>query len=135
MSRKHLRLFFWLLAMTTAAFAQQEPESTQPGVVAASAVVSEVLSFDQLSDPTRPTGWKKAAPASRQPVTKQFTLNYLLISPLRRQAIINGKKVTVGEWVDGARVASITEHEVRLQVDGSLRVLPWRTSGVSKSAR
>ncbi len=89
----------------------------------------------QLKDPTRPAGWGAPQVVQQSQEEKKYHLSYLLVSTDRRQAIVNGKQVKVGEWVDGARVEAITEQEVRLRVDGVMQVLAWPTANVGKSLR
>ena len=74
-----------------------------------------------LNDPTRPANWRAYTPASKKSIN--YTLNYILNARDRKQAIVNGKKVTVGDWVEGAQVISIKEAEVVLAVSGAKRVL------------
>ncbi len=59
-----------------------------------------------------------AAAASAGPKPPSFRLEGISISDGRRVAIINGARVFEGESVDGARVSSIADSEVRLELDG-----------------
>jgi hypothetical protein len=65
-------------------------------------------------DPTRPYTARQAA-AATQPV---FKVNAIIVSAERRIAILNGKRVAVGDTVNGATVKSIGKAELILDVDG-----------------
>jgi hypothetical protein len=59
--------------------------------------------------------------------TGNWTLHSTLIGPERRDAVINGQLVRVGDRVAGARVARIEAGEVLLDTPGqriTLRLLP-----------
>ena len=80
-----------------------------------------------LNDPTRPHNWNKASgPKAKQ---KHFTLNYILKTPQRTNAIINGKKVTEGGIVSGAKVIKINQNTVMILVDGKRRTLHLNKGG------
>lgn len=81
----------------------------------------KTLEGETLNDPTRPAGWNIKAPSAKQRV--HYTLSYILNARDRKQAIVNGKKVTVGDWVEGAKVMSIRDGEVELLVSGTKRIL------------
>ncbi len=76
---------------------------------------------EQLTDPTRPSGWR-AAPAGKS-VAQVFTLNYVINTDSRRQAMINGQKVEEGGRVNGARVLRINEDSVVVSVNGQQQTL------------
>lgn len=69
----------------------------------------------QMTDPTRPTPWvgTHAAPVVRGPV-----LETVLVSPLRRQAVISGRLVRVGDEVAGSRVLRIATDGVEMERAG-----------------
>ncbi|HJV74994.1 MAG TPA: MSHA biogenesis protein MshK [Noviherbaspirillum sp.] len=78
-----------------------------------------------LNDPTRPPaatlpdeGANGVASESAAPV-----LQSILISPSRRQAIISGKTLTVGERVGDAKIVRITENTVILRNGTDLQTL------------
>lgn len=79
---------------------------------------------EQLKDPTQPFDWEK--PKQKNKAKKSYKLNYLLYAEERKQAIINGKTVTVGDHVSGAKVLKITESSVLLSVEGGTKVLRWK---------
>jgi hypothetical protein len=69
-------------------------------------------------DPTRPATYAD----SEQPLLmdingKQVTLNGVLISPLRRIAVVNGIAFQVGDTESGIKVLSIDENVVRISKD------------------
>lgn len=93
--------------------------------------VSTVLLFgplltdgaEVLRDPTRPyavapvvvvtpTGAKAIVRASG------FSVTAILVSQKRRVAIVNGKRVSEGDQVDGATVVKILADRLRLDLDG-----------------
>ena len=79
---------------------------------------------EKLKDPTQPFDWAK--PKQRAKPKQSYKLNYLLYASERKQAIINGKSVTVGDHVSGAKVVKITESSVHLLVNGGTKVLRWK---------
>jgi len=82
---------------------------------------------EMLNDPTRPHNWNKASgPKAKQ---KHFTLNYILKTPQRTNAIINGKKVTEGGIVSGAKVLKINQNTVIILVDSKRRTLHLSKGG------
>jgi len=80
-----------------------------------------------LKDPTRPPGY--AAGGGRASHRPAWVLSQTLISPGRRLATINGRRVSVGEWVRGAVVVEILPTEVKLRRKHrtfSIKLLPGR---------
>jgi len=78
-----------------------------------------------LDDPMRPPGG--AAVTGTAPAAPRFELSSTLIARDRRSAVINGRRVGVGDSVDGARVIEILPAQVRLQHQGrqlTLQLLP-----------
>jgi MSHA biogenesis protein MshK len=82
----------------------------------------------EISDPMRPPDYRSADASKRSgPARPHFSLTSTLISPERRVAVINGRRVSVGGRVDGARVLAIGSSEVRLRAGGhtyTVRMLP-----------
>ena len=72
------------------------------------------VSASQLSDPTRPPDAKTAYPSQNSKAVKRWKLSSTLISNGRRNAIINGKLVSLGETIQQARVVAIQPNEVWL---------------------
>ncbi len=92
--------------------------------------VSAVLLFgplltngaEVLRDPTRPYA---VAPVVTPTTTAGavakatgFTVTAILVSQKRRVAIVNGKRVSEGDQVDGATVVKILADRLRLDLDG-----------------
>lgn len=68
-----------------------------------------------LPDPTRPQGAKTHSSNTKVKRVKGWYLSSTLIANGRRNAIINGKLVTIGQTVNKARVISIHANEVWLK--------------------
>lgn len=81
-----------------------------------------------LIDPTRPTTRNKTT--SPDPVgaaLRVWTLESTLVAPDRRVAVINGRLVSEGESVDGARIIKIRKLDVLIQTPSrrmTLQLLP-----------
>jgi len=88
-----------------------------------SAVADDFLAG--LPDPTRPS-----APGERLVAVEPrggMLLQAITISPGRRSAMINGKTLTEGERIGGAKLVAINPHEVTLSQNGRdvyLRLMP-----------
>lgn len=67
----------------------------------------------QLDDPTRPPGYHLATPGGKK-TSNQFRLSSVYISAQRKTATLNGRRVEVGDTVNGAKVEAILPGEVRL---------------------
>lgn len=82
-----------------------------------------------LPDPTRPPQRFIAPVASGSVVPKNWQLGSILIAPQRRVAVINGRPLSVGDRVSGAKVVAIESDQVRLRRgsrDFVLELLPKR---------
>ena len=81
-----------------------------------------------LIDPTRPAIRDRAGSGQKvAPAGSGWVLNSTLIAPQRRVAVINGRLVSEGDMVNGARVIEIRKLEVLIQAPGravTLRLLP-----------
>lgn len=69
---------------------------------------------EPLRDPTRPYSPVAGARVS----SPRFVVNAIIISPKRRVAIVNGRRVTVGGSIGDATVVSIEKDELVLETDG-----------------
>ena len=69
---------------------------------------------EQLRDPTRPYAVKERLAV----VAPRFKVNAIIVSADRRVAIVNGKRVVAGGFVNGAEVISIEADRVVLEKDG-----------------
>jgi len=67
----------------------------------------------ELPDPTRPPGAQDSS-AKDSPRLQKWILSSTLIANGRRNAIINGQLVTIGQVVNQAKVVSIQPNEVWL---------------------
>lgn len=70
-------------------------------------------SGELLRDPTKPMAWR--APqnqTSAGPQEETFKLNYIVSSDGEKRAMINGKKVQVGDQLAGAKVLRIDANKV-----------------------
>ena len=93
--------------------------------------VSTVLLFgplltdgaESLRDPTRPFSARSFVPAR----AATFNVTAIFVSQKRRVAIVNGRRVTEGDQVDGAIVVEILTNGLRLNLHGkelTTRLLP-----------
>lgn len=82
-------------------------------------------SGEVLQDPTKPLGLPKMQPKATAEIS--YRLSYILRSENRNLAIVNGKKVAVGDTVSGAKVLAISSDSVTLSVKGKTRVLAMKT--------
>ncbi len=76
-----------------------------------------------LRDPTRPYAVAPiVTPTTASAVAKAkgtgFSVTAILVSQKRRVAIVNGKRVSEGDQVDGATVVKILADRLRLDLDG-----------------
>lgn len=78
-----------------------------------------------LRDPTRPY----TAPEYFQQARPDFKVNAIIVSSKRQIAIINGKRVGVGEQINGATVVSIAKRELVLDVSGRKITLQLNNGG------
>jgi len=75
-----------------------------------------------LEDPTRPLR-KPAAPADAGPPAGRPTLNSVLVGPERRHAVIDGRRLSVGDSHGGVRVLEIHPNRVVVSTDSSPRLV------------
>ena len=69
---------------------------------------------EALRDPTRPYAPIKGPRAS----SPGFVVNAIIISPERRVAIVNGRRLAVGGSLDGATVMAIEKDHLILETGG-----------------
>ena len=77
---------------------------------------------EQLRDPTRPLHYSAPATASAPELALQAVFN----RQGQRVAIVNGKRVQVGDQVSGARIDSISEHGIVYSWQGQRKALQLR---------
>ena len=85
----------------------------------ADGALSAAIGVGELPDPTRPLGGRVVAAPVRIPVqAPPNILQSILVSPQRRQAVISGRTVGIGDRVGDAQVIEILPYEVVLQRGG-----------------
>jgi hypothetical protein len=91
---------------------------------------------EKLVDPTRPIGYSASiaqAQVQQAPsADQQWTLNTTLISPYQKIAMINGKRLKVGDDINGAKVIMIDHQKVDLRREGRLFTIKLHNSFISK---
>ena len=83
------------------------------------------------TDPTRPIDYKPAATETGQ--RSDLTLQSLLISKQRKRAVINGRRVTEGDRIGGAKVVAISTGGVIIERNGKRRTLKINNSSVKRA--
>lgn len=88
-----------------------------------------------LRDPMRPFG-RDTVPgaAAADPARPRFALTAVLVSPVRRVAVVNGKTYFVGDAVDGAEILAIELDSVRVREGSAERVISLRRSGAGRQS-
>lgn len=92
--------------------------------LASSLACTPLVAAEELADPTRPPA---SVMAGNNVVSQQTTagpvLQSVLISPRRKEAIISGQTVKLGDSFGEAKVVRITENEVILRTGKELQTL------------
>lgn len=86
----------------------------------ASAQTMTLPDGEVLRDPTRPDGTIKQVQGAN---AKEYKVSYILNSAQRRYAIVNGRQVSEGDQIAGARVSRIDKHSVQLIENGKARTI------------
>ncbi|MGH8677795.1 MAG: hypothetical protein ACREUQ_05520 [Burkholderiales bacterium] len=93
------------------------------------ASVVSAAAAQQLRDPTRPPTYISPSTTGEAPDQKDadqksdLVLQTVLISPERRNVVINGKLLALGQSISGQKVIAIYESEVLLSgSDGALKL-------------
>ena len=88
------------------------------------ASVVSAAAAQQLRDPTRPPAFVAPTTTGEAPDQKSnLVLQTVLISPERRNVVINGKLLVLGQSISGQKVIAIYESEVLLSgSDGALKL-------------
>ena len=91
---------------------------------------------EAIEDPMRPS-WARTDAKARSAPTRdeRFKVDTIVVSPERRVAIINGRSVEVGEWVNGARVIRIDADSVILELDGARFTIALAITDIKKASR
>lgn len=79
------------------------------------ALLAGVAVAASLPDPTRPPGLSGRTPGAAEAVKDDWQLGSILIASQRRVAVINGRPLTVGEQINGARLVAIEPGRVHLR--------------------
>ena len=82
---------------------------------------------EPLRDPTRPYSPSQDVHAS----SPRFVVNAIIISPQRRVAIVNGRRVTVGDSLGGATVIAIEKNQLVLELGGK-RITAGLNTGATR---
>ena len=90
-------------------------------------IAGPVFGDEILRDPTRPY----VASKSRVVAAPRFAVNAIIVSAERRVAIVNGRRVAVGDSVAGARVIVIEKDHLFLEKDGK-RIRATLNDGASR---
>lgn len=93
---------------------------------------------EELSDPMRPPGREAISAARGEAVATSYRLDSVLIAPDRRQAIINGNRMSPGDRIGEAKLIDIQAGGVTLLVAGKphlLTLLPLSIKMPSESPR
>lgn len=83
----------------------------------------QTVADESRRDPTRPYSAQSVVSSS----TTAFDVSAIFVSKERRVAIVNGKRVTEGDQVNGAIVVEINQDGLRLNLHGrelTTRLLP-----------
>lgn len=108
------------------------------GSIVLFACVGSAVATEQLQDPTRPSGFVATdAGHASTPKTPDLVLNALWIAPGERSALINNRRVTVGDSIGAARVLDIRRDAVVLLRGNeqlTLRVLPMKVKQAHRAA-
>ena len=87
---------------------------------------------EYLSDPTRPMHYSAGGRIQPDSTWDQFALSSIVVGPERRQAVINGKLLSLGDQVNDALVLEIQPDAVILTRGNERHTLKWRTPVVIK---
>jgi hypothetical protein len=91
-----------------------------------------------LDDPMRPPMLSQAGPAAVKKEVAGFYLSSTLIAQGRRYAVINGRRVEVGDRINRAKVEEILPARVKLRYAGksqTIHMLPITVKKPSKGNR
>jgi len=88
-------------------------------------MLSQPLAAEQLKDPMRPPEQGAIHTATGEPRSfeSRYRLDSVIIAPNRRLAIINGRKLALGDRIDHARLVAVHATEVTLSIAGKTHVL------------
>ena len=83
------------------------------------------VSAEAINDPMQPPGREMAGrgKAGTPAAATRYRLDSVIIAPNRRQAIINGQRLSLGESIGGSRLIDVQATQVTLLVGGKSHVL------------
>jgi hypothetical protein len=90
---------------------------------------------EPLVDPTRPASYRAQDSMQQQitsPTHREWTLDTTIISSYQRLAIINGKKLAIGDDINEATLLNIDHQKVKLRYQGKVITLTLHNSFISK---
>jgi hypothetical protein len=110
-------------------------------------LVAALARGDLLSDPMRPPHHEPAAQIVDRPVASvldepiiikpppppPLVVQAIEIAPLRRSAVINGRRVRVGDRLGAAEITSIEPHGVMIDEQGQRRLLRWLRHSIKQN--
>lgn len=76
-----------------------------------------------MSDPTMPPDWSTESTPSL--ISKQLVISGIFTDQNRSIAIINGKSVRVGDFIQGYEITQITAHDVHIKNRQGTFVIPF----------
>ena len=89
-----------------------------------------------LVDPTRPASYHAQSPVQQQvpaPTThREWTLNTTIISSYQKLAMINGKRLAIGDDINEATLLDIDHQKVKLRYEGKVITLTLYNSFISE---
>jgi len=90
---------------------------------------------EPLIDPTRPASYRVQDSVQQQvtsPTHRKWTLDTTIISPYQRLAIINGKRLAIGDDINDATLLNIDHQKVKIRYEGKVITLTLHNSFISK---
>lgn len=109
------------------------------GILALSALLAMPVAMaaddGQVFDPMQPT-WLRGGneTSSSKPTRTKFMVDTIVVSPERRVAVINGKSVSTGDRVNGAKVLRIEPDAVTLDINGSSLTISLAVTDIKKAS-
>lgn len=88
----------------------------------------------ELRDPTRPPGYAAAAAVGAVMPSRSWELTSVLISGMRKVAVLNGRSVREGDAIGDAMVVKILPTAVRLSEKGRVFTVSLVSAGAKQPA-
>lgn len=86
-----------------------------------------------IGDPMRPS-YLGASRGNSTAAAPSWRVESIVVSPQRRVAVINGRSLGVGDYIQGARVAAIDAYAVTLDINGKRRQLTLTDARIKTQA-